>query len=91
MKNLKLNFIETGRISEKAMNKFFAGWSCGEHTNCHEPGKNSCKPWTACGSSDTDKKTECNDGKSLEWVQANTISVASQLAIISPGLVTLSR
>jgi hypothetical protein len=80
----KLKFIETGRLSKKSMNSFFggAGWSCGDYTNCHAPGKNSCKPWTACSSGETEKKTECNEGTALQWVHENMVPVTSQLRAI---------
>jgi len=47
---LKLDFIENGRMSEKEMNNIYGGGeSCENKVICPEPGLSSCGKWSDCG------------------------------------------
>ena len=51
--NLKLDFIESGRMSEIEMSETYGGYIlCDVYTNCHAAGKNSCSIFYKC-SNDT--------------------------------------
>ncbi|MDR3046833.1 MAG: hypothetical protein LBU51_04350 [Bacteroidales bacterium] len=51
MDDLKLNFIETGRLSDNEMTNIIGGSSsCTGRINCHENGKNYCGTFKSCTS-----------------------------------------
>lgn len=65
MKNqdLKLKFIENGRLSDNQMNKINGGWSCGVFVACPgHSGKSECAPYKDCA---WFSKEDCTD---YHWV-----------------------
>jgi hypothetical protein len=73
MKELKLNYVEVGRLSNDEMNNIFGGEAgrdihCGTRVTCGETGKNSCTSYWNC--SNNSSKNSC-DSKS--WVVGSEI------------------
>ncbi|MCL2311844.1 MAG: hypothetical protein FWC41_05070 [Firmicutes bacterium] len=49
--NLKLDYIESGRMSDKEMSEIYGGWiTCDIYTICHAVEKNSCHIYYNCQS-----------------------------------------
>lgn len=62
LKELKLNYIECGRMSENEMNNIFAGqWSCDAYNKCNKKkgGKSSCENYRNCSDTDPWAYTYC--------------------------------
>jgi natural product precursor len=81
-KKIKLQFIESGRLSSPEMNSIFGGsWSCGTYHNCHISGKNSCSgTYTNCPTA-TDKNTHCTGTEAYAFLRVDTFDVKQRINV----------
>jgi len=60
---LKLDYIESGRMSDNEMDRIYGGvWSCETYANCHKTGKSSCSEFKSCSDvNDPNNRTYCKN------------------------------
>jgi len=74
---LKLDYIECGRMSDNEMDNIYGGsWSCGTYTNCHKTGKSTCQEFVNCYDvTDPNQRTYCI--KSYSFVAEISVSLSN--------------
>ena len=98
-KELKLEFIENGRLTNGEMGEIVGGavscpsvHSCDTFNDCGEKGKRDCSIYINCGSTPTSSRVSCG---TKNWVTLDfdiaVADVSSSVVAITPSVVSISN